>query len=141
MKVRFLKIIYIITAFVFVVNSVFVVLDTVSYSMEVLPEGDKIYSTSSPSENKTLNVYLINNSFGNAVRAEIESEGEKRNVFWQTGISGVNSVWLNDMVVEINGIELNVEAGADYDCRRGYSIFSKGSIEGENVENQKPRIY
>lgn len=135
MKRNLLRLTYLLAFLVIVANMVFVIRDSMTFSMESLPLGEKLYSIESPAGDKTLTVYCVNNSFGTAIRADVtDGKGVSRNVYWQTGLDGVDSGWINNMVVDINGVELNVEAGAEYDCRKGYSLFSEGSIEGQDVE-------
>lgn len=134
MKRCLLRLTYLLAVLVIAANLVYVIRDSMTFSMEYLPVGEKLYSVASPAGDKTLTVYCVNNSFGTAVRADVTSRDGVKNVYWQTGLEGVDSGWVNNMVVDINGVELNVEAGAVYDCRLGYSIFREGSIEGEDVK-------
>lgn len=133
-KGRLLRLTYLLAFLVMAANLIFVIRDSMTFSLDKLPTGEKLYSIASPAGDKTLTVYCVNNSFGTAVRADVTSRDGVRNVYWQTGLDGVDSGWINNMVVDINGVELNVEAGAEYDCRLGYSIFREGSIEGQDVE-------
>lgn len=133
MKRVILRLTYLVAFLIITVNLVFVVRDGLSFSMKSLPVGEKLYSIDSPAGNKTLTVYHINNSLGTAIRVDVTGPEGVRNVYWQIGLDGVESSWLNNAVVNINGVELNVDAGAEYDCRLGYSIFREGSIEGEDV--------
>ena len=134
MRTKILKVVYLMAFLIVAINLVFIIRDNSNISMENLPVGEKLYSVDSPAGDKTLTVYCINNSFGTAIRADVKSAAGVRNVYWQTGLDGVNSDWINNMTVDINGVVLNVEAGGKYDCRRGYSIFREGSIEGRGVE-------
>lgn len=133
MKRVILRLTYLLAFLIIIANLAFVVRDGLTFSMKKLPVGEKLYSVDSPAGNKTLTVYHINNSLGTAVRADVTGPEGVRNVYWQIGLDGVDSSWINNAVVNINGVELNVDAGAEYDCRLGYSIFREGSIEGEDV--------
>lgn len=134
MKTYFFRALYTIAAVLMLVNMILSIRDSVNVSIDELPQGQKVYSVNSPDGLKTLNIYSVGNSLGNAVRGELYYGNETRNVYWQTGLDNVESMWLDDTSVSINGVVLNVVGGADYDCRRGYSIFLEGSIEGDDVE-------
>ena len=99
-----------------------------------LPTGTLRTASVSPSGEKTMNIYVVENNLGVAVRGEIEQNNKKHNIFWQTGIDDVEAVWLNEDTVVINEIPLNSDDTFGYDCRRGYSLFDEGSLE-QNFTN------
>ncbi|MBE6728322.1 MAG: hypothetical protein E7562_06730 [Ruminococcaceae bacterium] len=133
MKKKILSFVYILTAIVVAINTFFSVYDSLYFTMDDLPEGEEIYSVASPSGNQVLTVYSINNSLGTAVRAAVKNGKKVRNLYWQTGLSQVDSGWINEGTVVINDVRINVKNGS-YDCRKGYSIFSEGALEGKDVE-------
>lgn len=133
MKKKIFSFVYVLAAVVVAINTFFIVRDSLYFTMDDLPDGEEIYSVASPSGNQVLTVYSVKNSLGTAVRADVRSGGKVRNLYWQTGLSEVDSGWINETTVVINDVEINVKKGS-YDCRRGYSIFSEGSIEGKDVE-------
>lgn len=126
---------YTLTALITLFNVVCNVWDSFDFSIDELPTGTEAYAITSPTEKRTLTVYRFRNALGDAVRAEVcEADGKPHNVYWQTGLSSVDSVWVSDEVVRINDVTINVARGGTYDCRRGQSIFREGALEGENVE-------
>lgn len=133
MKKKLLSFVYILCALVVIINTFFTVRDSLYFTMDDLPEGKEIYSVASPSGNKILTVYSIENSIGTAVRASVKRGKNTRNLYWQTGLCEVDSGWLDENTVIINDVEINVKKGS-YDCRRGYSILSEGALEGKDVE-------
>ena len=121
------KLIYIITAIIVVINTAISVQRSLFSDIQKLPRGEFAYSVPSPSGECKMNIYVVKNSLGVAVRGELESGKESKNVFWQTDISDVNVFWANEESVMINNIPLNITKGDDYDCRRGTSIFADGA--------------
>ena len=134
MKKKLIFSVYLLAFAVTVINTVFCVRDSVHFSMDNLPLGNEIHSSYSPDGSQILKVYQIKNTIGTAVRAEIADKNGTRNIYWQTDISDVEYSWFNDRTVIINNIRINSVEGS-YDCRRGYSIFSEGSLEGLNNRN------
>lgn len=128
------KIIYVITAAVVIIELVFAVKGDIFTDIAELPRGELQYSYSSPTGERVMNIYLVENNLGVAIRGEIASESETHNIFWQTGIDSVEAVWINDNTVMINEIPLNADDKFGYDCRRGYSLFDDGSLE-QNFTN------
>lgn len=121
--------VYFLAFAVTVVNMVFSVRDSIRFSMDNLPAGQEIHCEASPDGNRQLEIYKVDNMLGTAVRAQIKDKNGIRNIYWQTGVDDVDYRWIDDRTVAINDIMINSRAGS-YDCRRGYSIFSEGSLEG-----------
>lgn len=128
------RILYIITALVVIVELAFAVNGGLFTDIAELPTGTLASSSASPSGEKKLNIYVIKNNLGVAIRGEISNGDNTHNIFWQTGIEEVEAVWLNDDTVVINEIPLNADDTFGYDCRRGYSLFDEGSLE-QNFTN------
>lgn len=122
------KLLYIVTAIVVVVNLCFTVWGSIFSDISQLPEGRLINRHYSPSREKVMNIYLVENDLGVAIRGEIVTPEGKHNVFWQTNIERVEARWINENTVVINDIPLDA-FGYGYDCRRGYSLFDEGSLE------------
>lgn len=137
MKNKAIISVYILALAVALINSVFTVRDSVHFSMSLLPEGTEIYCSSSPNGSKMLKLYKINNSLGKAIRGEIVTKDSSRCIYWQTGIDDAEYSWRDEHTVIINGVPINAHKGA-YDCRRGYSIFSEGSLE--EIEDSKRNL-
>lgn len=133
MKNKALLGIYLLAALVIAVDLFFNVRDSMRFSMDDLPAGQELYAARSPDGAHTLTVYRVDNTLGIAVRADVRSGGSVRNIYWQTGLDDVDYSWLDNENVMINDVVINVEEGS-YDCRRGYSIFSEGSLEGRELE-------
>ncbi len=128
------KILYVITALVIIVELVFAVNGGLFTDIAELPTGTLASSSVSPSGEKKLNIYVVKNNLGVAIRGEISNGDDTHNIFWQTGIDDVEAVWLDDDTVVINEIPLNADDTFGYDCRRGYSLFDEGSLE-QNFTN------
>ena len=131
------KILYIITAIVIFVEIGFAVKGSLFTDIAELPCGELSYSEQSPNRDKTLNVYVVKNNLGTAVRGEIVTENNTHNIFWQTDIETVDAYWLDGQNIVINDIVLDSSDTFGYDCRRGYSLFDEGSLEQNfmNTEN------
>lgn len=128
------KLLYVITAIIIVVELVFSVKGSLFTDIAQLPAGALESSSVSPSGEKTLNIYVVKNNLGAAIRGEISTKDNRYNIFWQTGIDTVEVAWLDDTTVVINEIPLNANDTFGYDCRRGYSLFDEGSLE-QNFTN------
>lgn len=138
MKTIGFKILYTVTALIIVFDIVCAVKGSLFTDIADLPPGTLQSSCVSPSGQKKMNIYIVKNNIGVAVRGEIEQNDEKHNIFWQTGIESVDAMWLDEETVVINEIPLNANDTFGYDCRRGYSLFDEGSLEQNfmNFEEQ-----
>lgn len=128
MKNFVFKLIYILTAVVVIINLVYTVKAGIFSDISNLPDGNLSYTCDSPSGDKTLNVYVVKNNLGTAVRGEIATKSQKYNIFWQVNTDLENAGWFDDENIEINGVVLNSTDKFGYDCRRGYSLFDEGSL-------------
>ena len=90
-------------------------------SMKNLPAGEYIKSSVSPDGSYKVNAYVCDGgaTVDYSVRCEVEeiATGNKRNIFWQYHREDVEIEWLNDTVVNIDGIELDVTKDS-YDWRK-----------------------
>lgn len=130
------KILYIITAIIVIVELGFAVKGSLFTDIAKLPKGDLSYTSVSPSGEKFMNVYLVKNNVGSAVRVEIVTSDSSHNIFWQTDIETVDARWVDEQLIVINDIKLNSDDHFGYDSRRGYSLFDEGSLE-QNFMNDK----
>lgn len=130
------RIIYIITAIVVVLDLWFTVKGSLFTDISKLPEGELAHSAVSPAGDKTLNVYVVKNSVGVAVRGEIQARDNTYNIFWQTGFDFENAYWQDDQNVVINNIPLDSNDTFGYDCRRGLSLFDEGSLADNFVNSE-----
>ena len=128
------KILYVIATLVIFADIIFAVHGSLFTNIAELPTGTLKASSVSPSGEKTMNIYVVKNNLGVAVRGEIVNGDSSHNIFWQTGIDDVEALWLNNDTVIINEIPLNADDTFGYDCRRGYSLFDEGSLE-QNFTN------
>ena len=126
------KIVYLLTAVIVVVELIFSVKGSLFTDISKLPQGTLLYSSESPSGDKNLNIYVVKNNLGVAVRGEIQTQSDKYNIFWQTDADFQNAYWIDENDVVINDIPLNSSDTFGYDCRRGYSLFDEGSL-ADNV--------
>lgn len=126
----FFIIVYALTLIISAVNVAITIKDNLFFDINSLPQGNYSYSVTSPTGDKVLNIYVVENSLGAAVRGEIVSDGVAKNVFWQTDTAAVASYWENNDVVNVNELSINIAQGAVYDCRRGTSLFQEGNLGG-----------
>ncbi len=129
-KKIFFIFVYALTLIITAINVTISIKDSLFFDINNLPSGDLAYSLSSPSGDKTLNIYVVENSLGAAVRGEIITGENVKNIFWQTNTDSVASFWENDDVVNIHEVSINLAQGAVYDCRRGTSLFQEGNLGG-----------
>lgn len=105
---------------------IFIIITLVSFSacaaigMDNLPSGELIKTSKSPNGQYRVDAYLCS---GNAttdysIRCAVVVIRTKksRNFFWQYHQENATIKWINDYIVEINGIKLNVLTDS-YDWR------------------------
>ncbi len=132
------KILYFVTAIVIFADLSCTIRGGLFTDISQLPTGELSYSTVSPSGDKSLNIYVVENNISTAVRGEIATATDTYNIFWQTDIETVDAYWNDDKNVVINDIMLDSGDTFGYDCRRGYSLFDEGSIE-QNFANYEKK--
>ncbi len=137
MKNLFFKFLYVITALVIIIDMGFAIKENLFTDISDLPTGVLKSATSSPMGHKTMNIYVVKNNVGVAVRGEIVTAEGAHNIFWQTGIDNVEARWLDENTVVINEIPINSDDTFGYDCRRGYSLFDDGSLEQNFTDFEK----
>ena len=84
-------ILVVITFIVTAVNLGFSFSDAFFYDTQDLPEGEFLYSSLSPSGEKTLKIYRVDSTLGKGIRGELvtfsdSSEMKSENIFWHTCI-------------------------------------------------------
>lgn len=125
------RLLYLITAIITVINTGAAVWYELFTDINRLPEGSLSYSLQNPTGSRIMNVYVVSNNLGDAVRGEIVDEDESYNIFWQTGIDDVEVYWADDKHIIVNNVPIDASDKFGYDCRRGTSLFDEGSL----VEN------
>lgn len=132
MKKYKLGVYYFVAFAVLLLNILFMIKDRFFYDIEDLPEGQFLYSSLSPTAEKSVHIYLIETPNGVATRGELivfEENGEPKyqNIYWQLGVENVMVDWLEEgKMVRIdpadgsneNAVILNVIKGETYDCRK-----------------------
>ena len=131
---KILSILVLLTFIITLFNLVFSVKDSFFYDMKDLPSGEFIYSSMSPSGERTVKFYKVESTIGNAVRGEVISIDEKgnsviRNIYWNIGPSTVVSGWLDDASISIDGDVVNTSTDDFFDCRRELNINNKALDE------------
>ena len=132
-KSFFLRSFYIVTAFVFLFNITMDLHDSLYFDLNDLPAGKLTCSLPSPDQSQVLNIYVVKNNLGTAVRGEITDAGNSaaaNNVYWQTDTEAADAKWIDNGVISINDVNIDIKNGGTYDSRRGSSILRKGSFEG-----------
>ncbi len=130
--------VYVLAFAVTLVNVIFSLKNYLFADINDLPRGKCVSSVSSPDGYRTVDVYVVKNSLGTAVRGELTftETGEHKNIFWQTGISKVYVHWEGDEVVYFNEVPVSGNGANSYDCRRGTSLFTDGALEDERLRNR-----
>ena len=131
---RILSVLVLLTFFITLFNLVFAIRDSFFYNMDDLPYGEFLYSSMSPSGERTVKFYKVESVMGNAVRGEVVSTDEKgnsthRNIYWKIGPSTVVSGWLDDASISIDGDVVNTSTNDFFDCRRELNINNKALDE------------
>lgn len=131
---RILSVLVLLTFFITLFNLVFAVRDSFFYDIEDLPSGEFLYSSMSPSGERTVKFYKVESVMGNAVRGEVISSDKKgnsvsRNIYWKIGPSTVVSGWLDDASISIDGDVVNTSTDDFFDCRRELNISNKALDE------------
>lgn len=125
---------YIAALIISLINTAFSLKNYLFADINELPAGRLVAEVPSPTGEKTVNVYLVKNSLGSAVRGELVlKSGEAKNVFWQTDIDGVNVTWGNEELIFFNDVPISGDGSHSYDCRRGTSLFTDGSLENDRL--------
>ena len=131
---KILSVLVLLTFIITLFNLVFSVKDSFFYDMKDLPSGEFIYSSMSPSGERTVKFYKVESTIGNAVRGEVISIDEKgnsviKNIYWNIGPSTVVSGWLDDECISIDGEVVNTSVEDFFDCRRELDIDNKALDE------------
>lgn len=112
---------------VFMANIFFYVKDRFFYTMEDLPEGQFLYSSMSPDNTRSAEVYRIDTPKGTAVRVELRTfnfsdkinvVSQEKNVYWEINKSVVTVGWEDNNIVNIDSKSLDVSTGETYDSRK-----------------------
>ena len=81
---------------IMVFNMVCMASDTFFYSINDIPEGKLVAEYPSNYGTESVNVYLIENPLGDAIRCEAElADGSVRNFYWEVGANSAMVTWLN----------------------------------------------
>ena len=93
---------------------------SIFYDMSNLPEGKFVESFDSPSLNYTINIYLCDGGATTdySIRGELvdNSNGNKKNLYWNYHESNAYVEWIDEYTVKINGHILNILSDV-YDFR------------------------
>ncbi|MBR4073147.1 MAG: hypothetical protein IKK24_04300, partial [Clostridia bacterium] len=100
----FFKCFYILAGIILLFNTISDLGDSLFYSIEELPQGQKQAEFLSPQGDKKIEVYLIKNNLGVAVRAQYINLDTKahKNIYWQTDTEIMQVDWVNNSIVNIN---------------------------------------
>lgn len=117
-KKRALTTIYVSAIIVTLLNLAGFVKDSFFYSAKTLPQGEFMYASMSPSGNKTVRIFKIENSIGKAIRGELvilnyDGTDEVRNIYWCVNEENAMTGWQSEDVVTINNINIDT-TDSDY---------------------------
>ena len=102
-----------------ILNCIGFVEDSFFYSIDDVPNGEYLYSSTSPNGTYTLKTFRVENCLGTAVRGELvnNEDAESKNIYWSTDFPSATVVWHNDSLVSINGTMLDLSLEHIYDSR------------------------
>ncbi len=118
---------YIFIFVVLIANIFFYVKDRFFYNMEELPEGQFLYSSMSPDNTRSAEVYRVDTPRGSAIRVELRSfnfsdkenvVSEEKNIYWAVDKSVVTVGWEDNNIVTVDTKTLDVSKGETYDSRK-----------------------
>ena len=116
---RFSK--YILKAIAVLLAIALILFGILSFFMYRMPTGGELlYSTSSPSNKYTIDVYFHHNSLSyDGVRCVAYAENGlmKRNIYWCFPKENVEIKWLSETEVTIDDVTIDIKKDR-YDCRR-----------------------
>ncbi|MBQ6816035.1 MAG: hypothetical protein IJP26_02235 [Clostridia bacterium] len=97
-------------------------------NIEVLPEGEFLYSSMSPDGENTVSVYRVENDKMVAIRGALVKVTEngnisETNIFWQVGADSAIVGWHSNRTVSINNQIIDVTSENYYDSRNDYSKY------------------
>ena len=128
-------ILYVIALVITAVNTFFSMKNYIFSDINALPQGEFVSEEVSPSGNKSVKIYLVENSLGTAIRGELKTGPTScKNIFWQTGIKDVTVHWQDDDLVYFNNVPISGNGNMPYDCRRGTALFTDGALEDERLD-------
>lgn len=109
-----------------VFNIVWNIHDSYFDNIEVLPQGEFLYSSLSPDGETTVSVYKVNVPTGTAIRGavvNIDEQGQKqeKNIFWQLGTDNALVGWVSNSTVSINDQTIDVTGNSVYDSRYDFA--------------------
>lgn len=93
------------------------------FSMGSLPKGELLYKVDSPTNEYTINIYIVrgkNVTVSDSIRGELVFNNRikfSKNIYWQYRQSWVDVIWLDNYIVNINGVILDVRRDV-YDFRK-----------------------
>ena len=128
------KALYILAFLVMAANTCILTFKSLNPDINDLPKGDIITSYRSPNGRSRIDIYLVKNNLGTAVRGEYVTDDLCRNIYWQTGTDTAKVMWLSEKSIIIDSIPLNVKTDK-FDSRRGTAIFSEGVLAKNIGEN------
>lgn len=118
---KIFKIIFIaLLVIVSIGNCIGYAIDSFFYSMDDLPTGEYMFSSTSPDGTYTLKAFKIENCLGTAVRGELTTNSKivsPKNIYWSTDFSTANIVWNNSSLITINDTMLDLSQNNVYDSR------------------------
>ncbi len=103
-------------------NVGWIIKDSFFDNIEVLPEGEFLYSSLSPDGETTVSLYKVNMQGSTAIRGAVvtlQEDGTKheRNIFWQLGTDNAIVGWVSNNTVSINEQLIDITTDAVYDSR------------------------
>ena len=129
----FFKVVYALAFLLIFANTVISAVQSLNPDIDDLPVCRLIDSCDSPNGSSRIDVYLVSNSLGNAVRCDYVTGETHTNIYWQTNSDKAEVKWLSERSITINNVPLNVKTDK-FDSRRGTAIFSEGVL-AENIND------
>ncbi|MBR0466240.1 MAG: hypothetical protein IJJ40_01945 [Clostridia bacterium] len=135
-RVFFLSV-YFLAFLITAVNVFFSLKNYLVVDINELPVGTLVSETASPSGEKEVKVYRVENTLGTAIRGELIIGGTPHNIFWQTGIDDISVEFTSDEIVQFNNVPLVADGKNSYDCRKGTALFTGGALEDELINENE----
>lgn len=137
---KVLSILVLLMFAVSIINMVFGIRDSFFYNINDLPSGEFLYSSLSPSGDRTVKFYKIDSVLGKAVRGELVTVDEQgravsKNVYWNIGTQNVVSGWMDDNCISIDGEIIDTSINDYFDCREELKIDNKALDEKLRINN------
>lgn len=114
------KVLTALVVVLFFTAGILILINHYFFSMSALPAGELIGSSTSPDNEYTINIYLVNThaTVSYAIRGELKNNktGRMNNIYWDYRVDKAIVKWESSRMVRINGHLIKIPNGI-YDFR------------------------